>query len=567
MGPSVHEVGITEAIREGMLAPVDVYLAKPVVDLTGIKMSPDGDYDAHDLETRIRAGDIEDSPAKLYKELFYRDLSDFDQVMVFCATQDQADSVAQEFVRLGIQAEADHSGRTKGDREEVERRFRAGELPVLVNVRTKTRGANYPQVKAVFNFSPTTRAALALHRSGRATRLWGDTVKVVVDWVYKTDTHSSQVLFSEILGAVSIRQHRRDTVSKEADEGTREARSSILLGNVSVVMDTQLVAQLTHDHVAEKGSHVTLQELSVSPEWVSTGELSEELGVEPSSIVRNANKFLEEVENRHLYVKVVGTERKVHRRFYSREVADYLRKIFKTEQKPSSWLSIQELYRYLKVKEYPSVSYNNVAFLIGAFIGRIATEDIELYSRRITVSRKGKGKGGSASENIVSPEVQEHVEREISQRQPRPAGWLNALQMAKLLNRTRNLTMTRIRRVLADVPPEDMFEYVRAGYDPEDPKRIVVDNFSPAVIEAVERMLLDQPVHTYGWRSASEIASSLGRTPATIRYHLNRFMRDLGDAADNHREKAYPPDGGGKKNETTYYSPEVVEYVSGKINT
>ncbi len=89
--------------------------------------------------------------------------------IVFCNTKQMASILAAN-LRRHVSAAAIHGDMTQAKREHVMRRFRAGELRILVATDVAARGIDIPRVSHVFNYDIPSSADDYTHRIGRTAR-------------------------------------------------------------------------------------------------------------------------------------------------------------------------------------------------------------------------------------------------------------------------------------------------------------------------------------------------------------------------------------------------------------
>lgn len=73
------------------------------------------------------------------------------QSLVFCQSRPRTESLAADMREQGLRAEAHHAGLSPARRQQVEARFRAGELDVVVATPTLAMGINMPCRKAIIH--------------------------------------------------------------------------------------------------------------------------------------------------------------------------------------------------------------------------------------------------------------------------------------------------------------------------------------------------------------------------------------------------------------------------------
>ena len=92
------------------------------------------------------------------------------QVLVFTSATYKADNVANKLRKNGIDATAIHSKKSQGARKEALRKFKAGELQVLVTTDLLARGIDIAFLPHVINYELPRSPKDYVHRIGRTGR-------------------------------------------------------------------------------------------------------------------------------------------------------------------------------------------------------------------------------------------------------------------------------------------------------------------------------------------------------------------------------------------------------------
>jgi len=154
-------VSVRQLIKEGYLAPVEYYGAD-APDLTGIKIRK-GDYEVGKLSKACveLVGDAIDNWLRLASDR---------HTITFAVDIRHCEALADRFNRVGIKAEALHTGLSQGDRDRVVAAFKAQKIQVLVNVGIASYGFDAPSVRCVQVCRPTKSIVLHLQMIGRGMR-------------------------------------------------------------------------------------------------------------------------------------------------------------------------------------------------------------------------------------------------------------------------------------------------------------------------------------------------------------------------------------------------------------
>src|SRR5690606_13494838 len=98
------------------------------------------------------------------------DAQEVKNAIVFCNRKRDVDVVARSLERHGYSAAAIHGDLPQSERMATLRRFRDGELRLLVASDVAARGLDIPDVSHVFNFDPPNSPDDYVHRIGRTGR-------------------------------------------------------------------------------------------------------------------------------------------------------------------------------------------------------------------------------------------------------------------------------------------------------------------------------------------------------------------------------------------------------------
>jgi ATP-dependent RNA helicase DeaD len=146
--------------------------------------------------------------------------------LVFCATRRTVDEVSERLTVRGYRAAALHGDRSQAERERVLRRFREGQVEVLVATDVAARGLDIEAITHVINYDIPWDPESYVHRIGRTGRAGraGDAITLVTPRDYRQLRLIEQTLRQRIgrkhlptLGDVA---QRRREASKEAVAAT-----------------------------------------------------------------------------------------------------------------------------------------------------------------------------------------------------------------------------------------------------------------------------------------------------------------------------------------------------------
>jgi len=98
------------------------------------------------------------------------DSEDVTRVLVFARTKFGADRLTRQLGKAGIDAEAIHSNKTQGAREQALAKFKKGRTRVLVASDIAARGIDVEEISHVVNYDMPNEAEVYVHRIGRTGR-------------------------------------------------------------------------------------------------------------------------------------------------------------------------------------------------------------------------------------------------------------------------------------------------------------------------------------------------------------------------------------------------------------
>ncbi|MGH2353362.1 MAG: DEAD/DEAH box helicase, partial [Chloroflexota bacterium] len=149
--------------------------------------------------------------------------------IVFCATRRTVDDVAERLVVRGYRAAALHGDMTQGERDRVMRRFRDGQIEVLVATDVAARGLDIESVTHVINFDIPWDPESYVHRIGRTGRMGraGDAITLAAPRDYRLLRVIEQLLRRRI-----TRKHlpTLGDVATRRREATKEAVTAAIAG-------------------------------------------------------------------------------------------------------------------------------------------------------------------------------------------------------------------------------------------------------------------------------------------------------------------------------------------------
>lgn len=94
----------------------------------------------------------------------------YDRIIVFCNTKVRADKVGEALISKKMSAMVIHGDLRQAERTQIIKRFRLGQLNILVATDVAARGIDIDDIQVIFNFDPPTDSDFYVHRIGRTAR-------------------------------------------------------------------------------------------------------------------------------------------------------------------------------------------------------------------------------------------------------------------------------------------------------------------------------------------------------------------------------------------------------------
>lgn len=162
LGPTMRRL-----INDGWLTDYRIFCPKSDIDLSDVSTGADGDFNKAKLKTAVRQSRIVGDVVENYQRI-----APGKRAVVFATDVETATDIAQRFKAAGTRAEVVHGGTKAPIRNEIIRRFRKGEVDVLVNVDLFGEGFDLPAIEVVIFARPTESFSLFCQQFGRALRVW-----------------------------------------------------------------------------------------------------------------------------------------------------------------------------------------------------------------------------------------------------------------------------------------------------------------------------------------------------------------------------------------------------------
>jgi len=177
-GVIASEIRLAEAIDRSMLVPFQYFGAADEVDASSMRFE-NGKYNVSDLDEAYvgnlkRIGTIYDAISKYAPPL--------EKItgLGFCASQEHAYYMAEQFNNLGIPSAAVTSKSDKGMRTDSKVALEKGELKFIFTVDLYNEGVDIPKVNTVLFLRPTESLTVFIQQLGRGLRKFEDKEELIV---------------------------------------------------------------------------------------------------------------------------------------------------------------------------------------------------------------------------------------------------------------------------------------------------------------------------------------------------------------------------------------------------
>jgi superfamily II DNA or RNA helicase/phage repressor protein C with HTH and peptisase S24 domain len=163
------DLGLLDAIRQGLLAPIRAFRIKSNIDLSEVRFNG-RDYMASDLQRRVVVPSRDQLIVDTLTRYFTGDGLPFKQGLVFCVSVLHARRMAALLKAHGISAEA-VSGRDSRSEKHIQA-YQAGRIQFLATCSLLNEGWDSPRTSVIVMARPTMSKVLYTQQLGRGTRTW-----------------------------------------------------------------------------------------------------------------------------------------------------------------------------------------------------------------------------------------------------------------------------------------------------------------------------------------------------------------------------------------------------------
>ncbi len=161
-----YDIGIDFMIKNGFLCKPVVPQVNTVMSVDGVK-TRNGDYIESQLQ---KAVDVDDITRACVDEIIDHGRNR-KKWLIFTAGVQHCEHVRDEIRSRGVSCEMVTGETPKGEREDIIRRYRSGDIQCLVNVAVLTTGFNVPEIDMLAFMRPTRSPVLYIQCIGRGLRI------------------------------------------------------------------------------------------------------------------------------------------------------------------------------------------------------------------------------------------------------------------------------------------------------------------------------------------------------------------------------------------------------------
>ena len=175
----VMSMPIKDFIKQGYLAPYKYYSLKDDSDIQrtidGIELDSFGEYKESSMEEKMDIGSIR---AQLLDS--YLSLAEGKKGIIYAINRVHAKHICEEYQKAGYKAVSIDSKTPAGERKDLEKKFKKGEIDIIVNVDIFSEGYDCPDIEFIQLARPTRSLAKYLQQVGRGLRITANKQNCVI---------------------------------------------------------------------------------------------------------------------------------------------------------------------------------------------------------------------------------------------------------------------------------------------------------------------------------------------------------------------------------------------------
>lgn len=225
------------------------------------------------------------------------DINNYKLSICFCNTKKRVEELTNILCGFGYVAEGLHGDLRQSQRDKIMKRYRAGEINILIATDVVARGIDVSDIEAIFNFDPPIDEEFYVHRIGRTARAKKTGVaytfytkgqKHLIDNFERitkvTMTKMDNMTASRDFGSKKLanifksleqnRENTKDFVTKELDNFNKQNGTNYTpLDLLAVVIDGNNYMQMTESRGQKKKTTDTEDKVDATRFFVTIGEM------------------------------------------------------------------------------------------------------------------------------------------------------------------------------------------------------------------------------------------------------------------------------------------------------
>lgn len=494
LNTEIYRMSIREAVEDGLLTPLSVYLAKTDVNLSKVRVTSSGNYNNGDLERAVNIAVRNTAAVDLYKAMFLGQTA-----VAYCVSVKHAEDLANYFNKAGISAGVVSSHQKSSEQDNTLRKLKSGGLKVICNADILIEGFDDSRVSVCLNLRPTASPVVAEQRAGRVLRPDPNNPfkhAYIVDFIDKFGSPDHfPISFAQIVEASHV--FRKDhTPDFRKGIGIGVIRyPEIEVSGLKVVTDAEEVMRIVQEMVDQK--YEPAQE-----GWLTITALSNTYRVGPHTMKQLLDNYREVYPDDF---KIFRSSQGRLYEYFSPIISAMIKDVKEKLQAPvEGWFSMSLLEAELNMS-HPTIK---------RFMDKHRGDDPAYF-------RVFKKEAGQMVE-YFSPELvalirQQAKEGQVTADTPHQ-GWVTDREAALLLGVDRG-TIRRFAAKYKENEPDLFGKFKKkAGR--------VGEYMSPKIIDELRATLERVPLAEEGWIRLSVVASVFGISVAVVRTVAERHRKN-----------------------------------------
>ncbi len=308
------------------------------------------------------------------------DINNYKLSICFCNTKKRVEELTKILCGFGYVAEGLHGDLRQSQRDKIMKRYRAGEINILIATDVVARGIDVSDIEAIFNFDPPIDEEFYVHRIGRTARAKKTGV------AYTFYTKGQKHLIDNFERITKVTMTKMDNMTASRDFGSKK------LANIFKSLEQN--RENTKDFVTKELENFNKQNgTNYTP-------------LDLLAVVIDGNNYMQMTESRGQKKKTTDTEDKVDAtRFFvtigemdganEKEIEKYV--ISKANITKEDIVDIKVLEKFSFVEVKKQFEQNILSLKDMRFNGRKI--NVEVAGEKAKSDKSGKGKRNSNSSN------------------------------------------------------------------------------------------------------------------------------------------------------------------------